>query len=206
MHNFDKLFDQKRSNITKEFDTKHRQMLEMSKFLNQAIHKYRDLGWNTHAQIWNIALYLNIAAHDISILVLQVSAEQEVWNRKLAARHLALAAYETVEDMRQLLGQPIRQSLEKLGLLAVLDSALRKAREPLDSYWENYSQSLKSIRVDAVAHRFHDGVSLFERIDLIDVEKMLELGLRLGNVQNQLGEHIQKILDETSRIPPPEFI
>lgn len=203
LEEFDSLFEEDRSKFDALFATKHKAMADASRVFYNSIREFRERGWNTHAEIWNVAFFLNMAAHDISILVFQLASEQDPWTRKLTARHLALAAYETVEDMLHLLGKPIRQPLEKLGLLDILGQQLRHARQPLDSYWKNYSSKLKAIRVASVAHREHDGETLFELIDRIDVHTIMELGLHLGDIQNQLGLHLQKILDKTVMTSDP---
>jgi hypothetical protein len=202
---FDALFEKERSKFDELFAKKHKTMSDTSRVFYDSIKEFRKRGWEIHAEVWNIAFFLNMAAHDISVLVAQLAGEHEPWTRKLAARHLALAAYETVEDMMHLLGKPIREPLEKLGLLHTLDQQLRQARQPLDSYWQTYAPTLKAIRVASVAHREHDGVILFESIDGIDIQHIMELGLRLGDVHNQLGPHLQYILNKTATTPPPEM-
>ncbi|MFN8453339.1 MAG: hypothetical protein U0401_01490 [Anaerolineae bacterium] len=205
MEEFDVLYDKERDTLTTQFAEKHKKMLAMSRFFFEAIKRYRQQGWYTHAEIWNIAFFLNIAAHDTSILVLQLANEREPWDRKLAARHVALAVYETAEDLAQLLGKPIRDAVQRLGLLNELDRELRQTRQPLDIYWQTYTPILKAIRLTSVAHREHDGITQFEVIDKIDVDQILELGLKFGDIQNQLGARLQALLNRTAKVRPPEM-
>jgi len=131
---FDTLFEKERDKFDELFGKKHKTMSDTSRVFYDSISGFRRRGWDTHAEVWNVAFFLNMAAHDVWVLVAQLASEHEPWTRKLAARHLALAALETVEDMTHLLGKPIRDPLEKLGLLNILDQQLRQARQPLDSY------------------------------------------------------------------------
>jgi hypothetical protein len=71
-----------------------------------------------------MGIYLNIAAHDLSILVMQLHFEKDAWTRRQTARHAVLTIYEVTEDMTQLLGKKIREPLETLGLLTRFDSDL----------------------------------------------------------------------------------
>lgn len=205
MEDFDALFDKERDNTTTLFAKKHQDMLEVSRFLLKSIKTYRQKGWHTHSEIWNIAFFMNIAAHDVSVLVFQLVTEREQWTRKLVARHVALALYETSEDLTQLLGKPIRDALRKLGLLSELDQELRQARQPLDDYWETSAPILKPIRVSSIAHREHNSVDLFETIDAINVDQILQLGLKFGGIQNKLGQKLQTLLLKTSEVRPPEL-
>jgi hypothetical protein len=104
---------------------------------------YTKLFTPSHAQLWNVGIYINIAAHDLSVLVMQLHFERDLWTRKQIARHVALAIYEITEDMTQLLGKKIRDPLETLGLLSKFDSELRRVREPLDKFWKQHQGKLK---------------------------------------------------------------
>lgn len=201
---FDQLFEKDRDKLNELFTSKHKGMSATSKVFYKSITDYRRRGWHTHAAIWNVAFFLNMAAHDISVLAFQLASEHEPWTRKIAARHLALAAYETVEDMTQLLGKSIRVPLQELHLLDVFEPSLREIRKPLDDYWRTYGRVLKDIRVGSAAHRNHDSVALFELIDKIDVQYIMKLGLQLGDVQNRLGPHLQQILNRIAVTPPLE--
>jgi hypothetical protein len=149
--------------------------------------------------------FLNIAAHDVSILLLQIAKERESWERKLIARHLALVVYETAEDMTQLLGKPLRDAVQKLGLLDKLDRELRYARQPLDDFWRVNAPFLKSLRTSSAAHRDHDGVALFELIDAIDVDRIFKIVLSFADIQNQLGTKLQVLLNRSAEVLPPEI-
>ncbi|MFN8560022.1 MAG: hypothetical protein U0531_22590 [Dehalococcoidia bacterium] len=203
---FDAEFDKRRHEFETTFAAKHQRLAEMTLVLSRSLAESRRRGWATHASLWNPALYLNIAAHDLSVLVLQVCAEREDWARRLAARHLALLLYETVEDLRQLLGKPLRQPLEELGLLAALDADLRATREPLEVFWREHAADLKILRTTASAHHDHDGLALLDAIQGIDIDAVITLGLALGRIQNDaLGPLLQRIISETASLQPPEL-
>src|SRR5207249_4983942 len=93
-------------------------------------------GWDTHAQLWSIGTYINIAAHDLSVLVRQLYFERDSWTRRQIARHVILTIYEVIEDMTQLLGKRTREPLDALGLLSQFDADLRRVRQPLDRFWK----------------------------------------------------------------------
>jgi hypothetical protein len=194
LEEFDAAFEKARDRLTLEFSEKHKKMSDDSRAFYVAIVERKNRGVHAHAEIWNVAFFLNMAAHDISILVLQLASEHEPWTRKLTARHLALAVYETAEDMTQLLGKPARDALQRLDLLESQGRRLRTNRKPLDSYWQANEALLKEIRVVSIAHREHDGAALFEAINKINVHQILKLGIELGKILNFLGEHLEHIL------------
>jgi hypothetical protein len=201
----DRLVDQEQESLKKVFAAKHQQLIATTEVFKQSLHSSKRQGWHTHVQLWNLGIYLNIAAHDLSVMVEQLTFERELWARKLMARHTAVLIYETVEDMRSLLGKNLREPLAILGLLSRFDSEIRSVREPLDRFWDKYSGDLKRIRCTSAAHRDHDGLTLLEVVESVDFQAIRGLGLELGHILNDIGSIIQSILIESANVRPPEL-
>lgn len=202
---FDDLFDQQRASLEQTFAKKHHQLRATTEVFKQSLQNSKRQGWHTHAQLWNLGIYINLAAHDLSVLVWQLCVERDIWTRKLLARHVALLMYETTEDMTQLLGKRVREPLDKLGILPTFDGSLRTVREPLDQFWKQHAGKFNHIRRTSAAHRDLDGLTLFDTIDTIDIYEIIDRGLELGKVLNNIGSVVQSILTASSKIAPPEL-
>jgi len=196
----DKLVVTEKENLAREFNEKHNRLIATTEVLKQTLMICRQNGWENHAALWNIAIYLNIAGHDLSILVQQLHFERETWARKQIARHVVLAIYEITEDMTQLLGKKIREPLEKLGLLTKFEKQIGKVRKPLNEFWNENQESMQEIRCMSAAHRDHDGLALLEAIDTINVQKIAVLGLEINKILIEIGNLMQIILTETSQV------
>jgi hypothetical protein len=118
MEAIDRLVEQKRPELERTFAQKHDELVAATELFSQTLKTLKSRGWDTHAELWNTGIYLNIAAHDLSVLVMQLHFERDAWTRRQIARHVVLTIYEVTEDMTQLLGKRIRQPLETLGLFA----------------------------------------------------------------------------------------
>lgn len=202
---FDRVLDRQRAGLEKTFTERHGRLLAMTALFKETLLDLRNRGWNTHAELWNIGIYINIVTHDLSVLLWQLCIERDIWARKLAARHVALLVFEVTEDATQLLGGPIRGALSQLGVMERYDPTLRAARAPLDAFMKQHSGAVNNIRNLAGAHRDHDGLLLLNSIETIDIEQIQDLGLKLGKILNDLGPMLQEMFTETSMVAPPEL-
>lgn len=197
--------DRERKAIKADFARKYAELHATSQLFKTTVETLRSRGWDTHATLWNTCIYLNLAAHDLSVLVEDLALESDDWRRRLVARNLAVVAYESTEDMQELLGKTFGGALHKLGVLPHFKSKLKDARKPLDLFWQEHQASLKQVRVTASAHRDHDGVAMLNTVESISIDDSLSIGLSLGKIQNELGVVLQSIIAETSKIVPPEM-
>lgn len=201
----DRLVDQNRDRLEQTFVEKHEKLVATTALFKRTLESCKTQGWSTHAELWNIGIYINIAAHDLSVLVLQLHLERDVWARRQIARHVALTIYEVAEDMTQLLGKKIREPLSNLNLLSQFDTNLRAARQPVDRFWKQHQSWLSDVRCMSAAHRELDGLALLKAIETLDVVQIAHLGLEFGLMLNGIGVVLQQILGASSEIPPPEL-
>lgn len=86
----DHLLDREAKQMKANFVQKYAKVLTTSKLFKTTVEELRVRGWVTHAKLWNTCLYLNMAAHDLSILVEDLAFERDSWRRRLVARNLAV--------------------------------------------------------------------------------------------------------------------
>jgi len=205
MTEIDGLVDQHRAELERTFARKHKELIAATEVFKQTLKVCRSRGWDTHAQLWNIGIYMNIAAHDLSILVMQLHFDRETWTRRQIARHVVLTIHEITEDMTQLLGKRIREPLETLGLLSKFDADLRRVRQPLDRFWKKHQAKLSVVRCMSAAHRDLDGLNLLESIESINMLEIAELGMEVGRILNEIGKVVQSLVEAGATVMPPEM-
>lgn len=200
----DHQLDAELSALGQTFATKHGRLLAMTALFKETMLELRARGWDTHARLWNIGIYINMTAHDLSATIWRLCQERDPWARKLDSRHLALIVYEFTDDLRHMLGGQIRQALSTLGVLDNYDAELRSVRKPLDDFHAKHAADLNCIRIMAAAHREQDGIALLETVEQLDVWETISLGLELSRIVDDVAALLQRIFTETSKVRPPE--
>ena len=200
----DAMLDKNKNEIQADFKLKHEELRKCRELFRDTIESLRAKELKTHSILWNAALHVNLAAEDISYLVEDLAFERNDWKRRMAARHFALAAFETAEDLQALLGKTLRDALDHVGVLAQFEKQLAEVRKPLQEFWGQHQKALKNIRITAAAHRDLDGIIFVKTIEEINIEDILTIGFELNNTLLGIGGAMKAILDETSRIQDPE--
>ncbi len=198
----DHLVDSEAKSLRRTFSKKHQEMARITNLLRETVGRLQAQGLANHEPLWNTCLYLNLASHDLSILVQELSLQRDEWHRKLVARHLALLIYETTEDIRALLGKTFKNALQSLGLLERYEAELHSVRKPLGGFWDNQQKALKQIRIASVAHREHDALATLSVIESIDVHELLELGIGFNTILNGIASSLSRIVSASSQVAP----
>lgn len=121
------------------------------------------------------------------------------------ARSLALLLFEIAEDIPEVFGKPFRASLAALAVPTGLRACVDAKTKAINAFRNQHHLILKEIRTVAVAHREHDAIGLLETIERIELLEMLDLGLELGHLLNELGAAAQAVITYTSGVKPPEM-
>jgi hypothetical protein len=198
----DRELDRERKSIQADFAKKHEELRKTSELMKATIKHCRLNNFNSHAAVWNVALHVNLVAHDLSVLVEDLAFERDNWKRRLAARHVALVCYEAAEDMQELTAKTLRSALDHIGVLAEFEATLNEARKPLISFWNEHKPELKAIRIKSAAHRDLDAVEVMETVENIDIDVIFGIGFSLGKILIALGEAMKPILDKTTSVNP----
>lgn len=86
MEEIDRLVDQNQPELERTFAKKHGELIAATEVFRHTLETCKSRGWDVHAQLWNVGIYINIAAHDLSVLVMQLHFERDLWTRKQIAR------------------------------------------------------------------------------------------------------------------------
>lgn len=188
------------------FANRHVVIQECGEQMQQTVETIRSHGWKTHESIWNASLFLNTIAYDLSHNVYDMVYERDEWRRRMVARQLATLIFEIGEDLPGVYGKEFRTSCTALRVpdnrMKALDIELKR----VSSLWKETRKVLKDIRTVAGAHRDHDSLKMNEVIKSIDLFALLGIGVKIGELINQLGAASQNILTATSSTMPPEMV
>ncbi|MGJ8643404.1 MAG: hypothetical protein ACSHX9_08365 [Luteolibacter sp.] len=202
---FDQLAEKEQQALSKAFDTRHVTIAACGDLLKNTVKTLRDRGWTTHEPIWNAALFLNTVSYDLSICMIDLVYERDIWKRRYIARSLALLLFEIGEDITTVFGRQFRQAATTLGVSKDQLNAIGDETKKFSVFWNDHRKLLKEIRTVASAHRDHDAIVLHESIDGIDLFNLLGLAVKLGSLTNSLGAATQQVVNFTSEITPPEL-
>ena len=180
--------------LARNFKKRNRIMGECTEYMKNKILTLHDKGLVEQKKLWNAGLFINLVAHDLSIIVSDVSVERDEWRRLYLARALALILYETAEDIPAVLGKEFQQSMEILSVPKKLKEKLNSEKNNISKFWNENREMLKEIRVSVAAHRDHDSIKQLKIIDEIDIFDIQSLGIKLGTLLNKLGQATQAIL------------
>lgn len=164
-----------------------------------------DRGWETHKQLWNAALFINVVSHDLSIVVHDIIRERDDWKRRYQARALALILYEITDDVPTVLGKKFQRAMSVLSVPDDMKKNLNAEKNKFSDFWNEHRELLKEIRISVAAHRDHDAMKqlrVIERIDILDIHS---LGAKLGSRLNDLGKVTQSIMAFAATTEPPEL-
>lgn len=129
----------------------------------------------------NVALFALLWNSDLFALLSRLEAlraERSLsagWQRKQAARFLALTILESCETLKGLLGKDFRRELETFaGKEAVV--LLGPIHRDLSRFLKQHGDDLRHIRVTIVAHRDPDASVQLAAMRGVDVARMATLG------------------------------
>lgn len=203
---FDQLALKQQKSLVESFEKRHVTIAACCDVMKATVKALRDRGHKTHEPIWNAALFLNTVAYDLSIWIIDLVYERDIWKRRLTARSLALLLFEIGEDIPTVFGRLYRESAITLGVPEVQLKALGAETKKFAAFWNENRVLLKEIRTIAAAHRDHDSIILHESIDGMDLFELLGLAAKVGSLLNSLGSASQKIIIFTGEVEAPELM
>jgi hypothetical protein len=201
----DQLLDEQRRWLTESFASRHMVLEDCSHALRQATAHCRANGFRAHEPICNACLFLNMIAHDLSVLVFDLAYERDEWRRRFIARSLALVLYEVADDLPAVFGKQFRDALRILAVPQDLVDNLNQQMARVSDYWNRNREMLSGIRTVSAAHREHDALKLHETIDSLDLLELLSLGLDFALVVNDVGPAAEAVFTFSVGVTPPEL-
>lgn len=142
--------------------------------------KARAAGLPSYVGVYNVALYIAIAEHDLSTYSEAIVLARSEWHRKFHARGLAVLLFEVAEDLPELLGKRYRQWLTDFGLASEWLERLNAITKTLAVFRKAHEPFLSKVRNYVGAHRDHDAYAQFELLQSLDVLEVFRLAASLS--------------------------
>jgi hypothetical protein len=128
--------------------------------------------------IVNAVQYATIFNYDLRQLLVDIKRAGHTWGGRLYVRLLALTLYECTEDLRALLGRPLRDAVARLGGNEAV-VALNPIHERATRFFEANRPLLLEIRLQVIGHREHDADLQLKQLQALDVDQLTNMGYEM---------------------------
>lgn len=153
----------------------------------ETIEALRARGQKDVETIWNAACHVNLVDHDISVFLYFNTTTEDVWARRAVARALATLLYEAVEDLSTLFGKAFIDACDAAGVYQEAEGDFKATKKRLGDFSKQHLSFLKSIRVNAGAHKEHDAIEFITTVVQADDCKMVDLACQFSAILLELG-------------------
>lgn len=121
-----------------------------------------------YERIYNVALFVLMLDQDLAVITRHFTLGYRTWERRFAARQLAIILHEVPKDLVELLGGDFRKSLKTLPLWDNAFDELNHISKLLHKFMKDRGSLLEEIRHFVGAHRDHNAAKQLEIIEAID--------------------------------------
>ncbi len=156
-----------------------------------------------YEKVYNVGLYVMILDYDLAIISNYYASAYRTWERRFAARQLAVILYEASEDLPQLLGRDFRNTLTCLPLWDGAAEDLNVIGKRLNAFKHSNQDILKQLRIFVGAHRDRDAGKQLEVIDGIEPLAIYKLAADFYESIHPLTEFLIKV---TTILGKPDVI
>jgi len=163
---------------------KHRNRLAASAGLQRTLKVHgeqaKTKGLESYSGIYNVALYIAIAEHDLTTYGEALLFARSDWHRKFHARGLAVLLFEVAEDLPELLGKQYRQWLTEIEAPEAFVERLNAIGKSLSTFRKTHEPFLLNVRNYVGAHRDHDAFAQYDLLEKLDPTAVFRLGPELS--------------------------
>jgi len=161
-------------------------------------------GFKESANVLNVTQYCLIAKYDLKILRAEIIASEFEWHKRLHARHLALLAFECLDDFPPLLGGEFRKTVTRMSQNSLIPESFTRLGKKISKLKKNYHFTLAGIRNNITAHRDQDAEKQLEWIRRINISDLLNLSNELlewfDDLQFSIIEVVEKEVLENGEL------
>jgi len=161
-------------------------------------------GFKEPAKVLNVTQFCLIAKYDLKILRAEIIASEFEWHKRLHARHLALLAFECLDDFQPLLGREFRETVTQISQNSLIPESFTRLGKKISKLKKNYNFTLTGIRNNITAHRDQDAEKQLEWIRRINISDLLNLSNELlewfDDLQFSIIEVVEKEVLENGEL------
>ena len=155
--------------------------------------------FNESKYIWNMAGYINLTSCDLKIIVRDMTFSDNDWQRKLYARHGYLLIYGSLENILNLCGKGLIDTLKDFENKDTLLANIRNATKLLSNFKNQHIEHIKDVRNKVVGHRDQNVLLQLKAVKSITWIDSFNLFKTYDEILNKLGKATQKLMDESNR-------
>ncbi len=123
----------------------------------------------------NIILFFSMSNYDISAIKKNIIKCQDIWERLLFCRLLAITIFEFVDDVHQLLGKEFRSKMTFLFNNNYDFEEINILGKKLSNFKKYINGGFKTIRHNTIGHRDHDAFKQYEIINAINYDDFINI-------------------------------
>ncbi len=171
----------------------HKKNREYIKFISNQIYKPEIRNNKNIYTLFNLTLYLMLLNEDFLYFQDGLILSNGKRDKIFYVKHIAVQLYESSNDLKILLGKPLRDSLFSLNIPMDIFNQLEELKSSLNLFRMKNENYLKNIRKLIGAHRDHNTILYLETYDSINSTDFIKITTEfIGYIRN-LIEIITKI-------------
>ncbi|MDB6122068.1 MAG: hypothetical protein JWQ71_1061 [Pedosphaera sp.] len=139
--------------------------------------RFKKNGLTEYEQLYNIAIYIFLSNHDLTVLQLKLTTEGNPRIQSMYERQIVVLLYESLDDIPVMLGKDFRKNLLKLKEGASLIVELDKITKAISKFKQSHERDLKEIRNVIGAHFDKDVdkyLRVLEKLDHMKVSYLIK--------------------------------
>lgn len=152
-------------------------------------------GLTHYERIYNVALFVLMLDQDLAVITRHFALGYRTWEKRFAARQLAIILHEVPTDLVQLLGGDFRKSLKTFPLWDGAIVELNNISKRLHKFMKDRGVLLEEIRHFVGAHRDHNAAKQLEIIEAIDPLTIYSMAAELYESLHPLVSFLIRLTD-----------
>lgn len=148
-----------------------------------------------YERVYNVALFILMLEQDLAVITRQFALSYRTWEKRFAARQLAIILHEVPTDLVELLGGDFRKSLKTFQLWDGALDELNNISKLLHQFRSDRGALLEEIRHFVGAHRDHNAAKQLEIIEAIDPLTIYRMAAELYESIHPLVSFLIKLIE-----------
>ena len=186
--------------LTMKFRSRSRKQFKTTLEFIQKVAFYEESGQSELKAIWNSASHVNLLSHDLFTYLYFSTIANDKWADGVGARSIATLIYEGLDDLPALMGKPLKEACEGLGIYEDFKPELKRLRKQLADFKGKYNDVLQPVRMAAHAHRDHDLLVFIENVLNASPNKFIQIGKEFECILCEIGKFNQDVINRASLV------
>jgi hypothetical protein len=160
----------------------------------RTLRKFKKNEKSSIAYLLNVSLYMVFFSDDMLNIVDDFVYADNIRRKRYIAKIAALLAYESMDDLRILLGREIRNAIINLEISQELYENYEKTKKNLQQFNGKNGEYFKNYRNSIIGHRELNSLDYFDRLEAINPTEVIKKVNELIIIVNQLSSNFTEFL------------